>query len=482
MRIKRGLFILEKTRFEVRKMITGKGKMIGLIFGTILMPMAVAGSIYAASNNPIKISKASTYSTVLNKDNAPTIEGGNATRVDDKNNVTWEYHNVQSYANGHVSLNHQGYFGISSTSSWGISLIKTITATFASNGNELWLLRSTDGIDWGEDCILKSGESVETSNNWRYVRFYNWSDTNTSIDITSVNIGYDCSQDVNTMEDVDWAKERNVISWSAGLDEPEQETVNLSPRSDNFGEAIRFNKQQGASTTYAIITFCETIKLEKIKYKKVEFDYYKQGMDPKKQAIFPSIQLHYKDDKGKITSVGGNQEYSSSKSNYKYTDLGEGWWHVEMAISSLAPTLMGYKVGNKWEDNPVNTSLDVNAVKLTVGTSIIDNLKIGSSSIPLGVYNNGYSFKTTDAKPYLVKLAWVGEFHSSTMDIVNLVNGKPDPESEPIAEQVPWDNIICKSPFYIKALSAGKIRVTIHLVIGYNRSSLDISSDITIPS
>ena len=434
-------------------------KLITKIVGACL-GLALIGSVgIVALNNSVKLTHASAHNITLNIDNSPDLSNGEGTQ--DINGVEWEYYNASENETGHVTIGHQGYAGVASTTDWGYTGVDSITANFTANDNELWLLTSYDGIEWNEEQTLVSGQEVTNVKNWRYLRFYNWSDENNlnrNIDITSINIGYECSGNTAT-EDIDNARE--VINKSDNL--------TWTTTTGREHTALEFTKS-GKSSSWAIIGLKQVYYLKDIRYKTVEFDYYKPDFDPEK-PVYPSIQLY----KNETTTLGSSQDYSSAKSHYKVTELPNGWHHIQVPISALAPTISGYKTSVKWEDTAVqlednkHNPTTVSAVKLTVGTCIIDNLRFGSNMETLGMFNNGFSFNMNDEKPYWFKVAWAGEFHSCTMTF------------EPaIAEQVAWDNTICKSPFYIRGLQTGSVEVTATIVCGYNRQTKTIKKTITI--
>ena len=163
------------------------------IIGTLLSVAGITGAIISA-NTGFNMIKASSFTTTLNSNNSPVISAGAGTMVDDKG-VTWEYSNVSDYNNGHITVNAQGYFGVSSSTTWGYTAINGITANFSTTDNELWLLTSFDGVDWNEQHVLESGVETHMADSWRYVRFYNWSDDNSSINI---NIFKNCYRSKNT--------------------------------------------------------------------------------------------------------------------------------------------------------------------------------------------------------------------------------------------------------------------------------------------
>ena len=382
-----------------------------------------------------------TYHLVLNDSNSPTISAGSGTMIDNKG-IVWEYSNVSEYNNGHITLNNNGYFGISSSTNYGITAITSVVADFTSNDNELWLLTSYDGIDWHEQCMLETGESTALANSWRYVRFYNWSDYNTGIDIDSVNIGYDCSGETSS-EDVDGAHIENIITTKGTT--AYEETENVSPLG-NSTRAVRFEKISGA--TYAIIGFGREYRLKDIKDKKVEFDLY-ATVDYGKTA-----QLTYN------TSSMGSEIQSKEHTSYKVFNLGDHWYHIEIHVNALSSMFCSQSQG----DIPA-TDKPVNGIKINIGNGVVDNLRIGSvpssNVTEVGIFNykfksNGSICKTNDwSKNYWLKISWTGKLHSCQMIIADTS----------IAEQVTG----LEYPFYITPKAVGSTTITMKLCVGYDR-------------
>ena len=96
-------------------------------FASLSAIVIAAGVAFAFQNGKQEIQKlkASSYSTVLNNGNSPTLVAGEGTMVDSKK-VTWEYSGAQDFASGHVSLQHEGYMGIASISSWGVLVLNLL--------------------------------------------------------------------------------------------------------------------------------------------------------------------------------------------------------------------------------------------------------------------------------------------------------------------------------------------------------------------
>ena len=95
-----------------------------------IAPLLVAGTLFFSSTHPITITKASDDKTmVLNSSNSPILSEGEGTMVD-SHGVTWEYHEASNNVSGHVTLNHEGYCGVSQYSAYGYTGISNIEVTF----------------------------------------------------------------------------------------------------------------------------------------------------------------------------------------------------------------------------------------------------------------------------------------------------------------------------------------------------------------
>ena len=206
------------------------------ISGLALLTVGVAvdSDIFNFSGLALRLSHATPApgTITLNQDNAPTLSGGAGSIIDEKG-VKWEYDSCSSYANGHVTLNADSYFGVASDTQYGITAITGIRVNFT--GTEFWLLTSVDGTNWNEEEKItteKIGETITSANDWRFVRFYNYSST---INIISVAIDYNCNG-TSAQEDMDGAKDTNVVSTSSNLTHA-PEYNELSPNSDG-GEAV----------------------------------------------------------------------------------------------------------------------------------------------------------------------------------------------------------------------------------------------------
>jgi len=429
------------------------GNKLGYISIAALGALCFSGVILSTNNKTdLTHIRAEGNNIVLNRNNAPTLSNGSGSIVDNKG-VTWEYYNATDYSSGHVTLNHQGYFGIANNSAWGYTGINELSVNFNStDGDELWLLKSTDGINWNEDKILTSNTPVESANNWRYIRFYNYSNNSTSVDINSVSLSFSCSG-LSATEDIDAAHIENVVGTSTNITYT-RETVEISPNSIG-GEAMRFTKSGSGSTTLTL-GLGKTYTIGEIQNSKIEFDMKTSNINYGKTLTL----MH---DTSSISSTVDSSKHSA----YKCTNITDDWYHIEVPVTSLISTISGY--GS--QDIPAKNieKKEVNAIKINAGTCVIDNLKIGSTSTPLGIYNNGTSFSSGSV--YWFKVAWVGKLHSCTMTFDN-----------PIAEQVSTNdpNIKNGSPFYIRGLSSGTINVTAQLIMGYDRHVLTIQKTLTV--
>ena len=427
-------------------MLIEKGKHIAIFLGTVVLPGMVIGSLFVTSNPVMKLLKADGSNIVLDSNtNLAFDENGNGTFVDAKG-ITWEYHNASSYSDGLITLKDRSYFGISSSTAWGITGISNVTANFT--GNELWLLTSTDGIEWHEQEILTSGQSTSEANNWRYIRFYNYENY---IDIDSIHINYSCTG-VTGSEDIDAAFASNVLQ-TYGLTYA-SETSDLSPRG-NSREAIKFTKKSGS--TWMKISLGKDYRVGDIAEKKVEFD-LKGNVSYSK-----TLQLYYND-----KAVGG-EVASQYHTNYKTTPLGGDWYHIEVPVSALAPLISGYRSENLPEEGLADKL--VNAIRINAGGVIIDNLRIGSSDMGLGL-SNKTDIIELNKKPYWLKVGWVGKLYGCTITF----------DDDTLAEQVAITdpNLAHASPFYIRGLQAGTVVATARVVYGYNRRVATISKTLII--
>ena len=422
-------------------------KKTALLISMTLAPVLAIGILFWNSNPLLNKSKASTYFVALDNSNSPTLDAGEGTMIDE-NNVIWEYNNAANNPNGHITLNHQGYFGVSSSSEYGYTKIEGITAYFTKGTTgELWLLTSYDGEHWSEQTTLESGILTEEANDWRYVRFYCYDDTNTPINVNSVVIDYECTG-ISSTDDIDSAFVGNVRA-STNLNYF-RETTKVSPRGDST-EAIRFSKISSGDSS-CTITLRKTYTLSDIFTFKVEFDF-----NHEETTFKPSVALM------NGNSVVGTTQSYGSKTNYKVSDIDENWWHIEIHITSMVALICDTSYGDKYTaDGPVN------GIKIGNGNSVIDNLRIVSDPSPLpnplGLYNNGLSFNVNGV--YWVKVSWVGMLHSCTFTF----------SDDSIAEPSGSPN----SPFYIRGLARGTVVVTATIVAGYNRQSYTIQSTITV--
>lgn len=426
-------------------MLLAKYKKVFIAIGISVLPLTIVEAVFLGANSNIRPSKASAYTMVLNANNAPTLSNGEGTMVDEKN-VTWEYHNASDLNNGHVSIGHQGYFGVSSSTIYGYTSISELTVNFTVGTNgELWLLTSIDGIDWNERIKLTSGENTDYANNWRYIRFYCWDDDNNSIDVTSVNFGYECSG-ISSSEDIDIATYDGIASTSNLT--AARETSIVSPLG-NSQESVYLTRT--ANGSYCEFYLKENRKIFDYHTYEIEFDFYHKNNQNK-----PSVQFF-----NGTKSVGGSATYESKKSYYKFSDINSDWWHIEIHITAFVVPAVSHS-DHATANNPMDR------IRITTGNCAIDNLRIdctpSDANHPLGIYNNGTSFG--HGGYYWMKVSWSGYLHSCTFtyDVPGIVE----------------QEIGANHPFYLYGLQAGTVVVTAHLVVGYCRNSVTISNTITV--
>lgn len=434
-------------------------KLITKIVGACL-GLALIGSVgIVALNNSVKLTHASAHNITLNIDNSPDLSNGKGTQ--NINGVEWEYYNASDNETGHVSLGHQGYAGVASTTDWGYTGIDSITANFTlgSEENELWLLSSYDGIEWHEQCMLESDKPTTMAKDWRYVRFYNWSEdavnsfTDPNININSIHIGYECSGETSS-EDVDSAHLENLKSYSSSLTAYE-ETNDVSPLG-NSTRAIRFEKDPTSTANTTItVSLYRTYTFSEIANQNIEFD------------------LKVSRDFGKIVELmSGNEKIglsldSKQCTSYDITDLGDNWYHIELPVNAIDSLISGYNGKNVSK----NANKTIDAVRFNFGTCVIDNLRIGGTQCAAGVYN-GKNYKPVVGEIWWFKVSWTGVLHSVNITLDDDTMGRRVPITDP--------KLAHESPFYIEWLSSGTVTVTATIVCGYNRVEHTTHTTITI--
>ena len=450
-------------------------KAVAVVIGLALLPMIAVEAVFINTNFVFaKPAKANQSPMVLDSSNAPTISGGSAVVTDTKG-VSWEYSGAANKTNYHVSLNHQGYFGIKSTTAWGYTKIEGITATFTGTGtSELWLLTSVDGITWHEQETLTSGTESTWANDWRFIRFYHYDDcgegnTPGCVDIESVSISYGCTGGVSATEDIDSAFVGNVVSMT-GLTKS-VETVDISPNSIG-GEAVRFTKS-GSSSTKFTIKFNRSYTIGETRHKKVEFDIWTTRTNYKR-----TITL-------KGDSYTSGTINTDDHTSYRWTKI-QGttdWYHVEVPITAFANFVSGYyltpehKTGDGYaQDIPASGLANkvFNSIEINQGNCIIDNLRIGSSPCDPGIFNSA-TYKPKTGSLYWLKTSWVGVLFNDRCIITFSDNtfGTWIPTTDP--------DLYAKSPFYLRwGNKTGQVTVTVTVVCGYNRRTESTSRLITV--
>ena len=430
------------------------------IIVAITGPLLLAGTVFYATNeNNLLMHQltASNERTVrLSSLNSPSLSSGSGTITDDKG-VIWEYYNASDYSQGHVTLNHQGYFGVSSTSPYGITGSTDVSVNFVAGQNsELWLLKSVDGITWSEDCILESNISTSSTNNWRYLRFYNYSIDSSSININSVSVNYSCSG-ISATEDVDSAKISNVIATSSNLTYT-AEYNDVSPYSIG-GEAVRFEKIDTGNTDLTL-GFGQTYKVGPTQNAKVEFDMKTSNINYGK-----SITLMNNG------ATLGSTIYSNKGTSYKCENIQDDWYHIEVPITTFISTISGYNGKDKPHTDVENK--EYNSIKINAGTCVIDNLRLTSSPCELGIFNNP-TYKPSVGEAFWLKVSWVGKLYPEQVTMSFSDNT--------LARRIPLDDPLLTngSPFYIELLGSGSLTVTCTVISGYNRVAHTVQHTIII--
>ena len=426
-------------------------KLIASILGLAFLASSIF--VIAKPNLTSIVSKAdSSYNITLNHSNAPTLSAGSATRIDEKN-INWEYNNCADYNNGHVSINHKGYFGISHLN-YGVTGISSLIANFSASNSELWLLTSVDGITWSEDSILESGTAVSTD--YRYVRLYNYSLNNTAINISSLNLTYSCTG-ISATEDVDSAKVSNVISTSTNLSYT-AEYSDISPNSIG-GEAVSFTKVDTGNTDLTI-SFGKTYKVGPTQNAKVEFDMKTSNINYGKSI---GLMLN--------NTTLGSVIYSNKGTSYKCTNIQDDWYHIEVPITTFISTISGYNGKDKPHTDIENK--EYNAIKINAGTCVIDNLRLTSSPCELGIFNNP-TYKPAVGEAFWLKVSWVGKLYPEQVTMTF--------SDDSMARRISLDDPLLTngSPFYIELLSSGTFTVTCNVTCGYDRHVQTIQHTITI--
>lgn len=310
-------------------------------------------------------------SILLDSSTKPSLSAGSGVLVDAKG-VKWEYSNASSILDGHVKLGHQGYMGVASDSSYGITGIESITVSFTGqSGSELWLLKSLDGSTWYEGELLTSGVASTAANDWRYVRLFVYDESLNGIGIGSVSMSFSCSgvsstDDVDLMADLD-----NITSVSSNLSKSEEETITCG---DSL-KAVRLTNI--TETTYgkshdAKISLGKSYTFGELKGKVIEFDYYhaeKGGKGSGQPQIKPLKNGN---------DISGSVKITSGNFPSCYSDVDEDWWHVNVPVSSMLPNATDDQIVNGirvYDYNIYKTAQDIG------GFVVVDNMRI-TSGVP----------------------------------------------------------------------------------------------------
>ena len=337
-----------------------------------LMAVAIGAAVSSANGfsilNPL-IALDDPYTIVLDNSNSPVLNNGNGSITDSKG-VVWEYSNASNMLNGHVSLLNQGYFGVSALSPYGITGVETFDINFSSSNvnNELHLQLSYDGTHWEFFGEVTSQSSPVFCEGYRYLRFFAYTENNSSIDITSLSVEYSCSG-TSGLEDVDLARDTNVYY---------QKTSNFTVTSEtDFFYGSSTNAVRIANTTATsygqnhqwVISLGKEYNYSSIKDKYLSFTYLWKERQPK-CGSGPSVQLfrnNYAPDG--LTAV--------KIENYAVVD--GDWWVVRIPVSEMVDESLFDTTkllnGLSFQDYNIyqSTSEEINEGK---GLAVIDQLRI----------------------------------------------------------------------------------------------------------
>jgi hypothetical protein len=436
------------------------------IVAAISGPALLVGAVFFATNNFLaKPVRASAYTATFNHNNAPTLdEHGDAT-ITDHRGIIWEYHNATSYADGHISLNHEGYFGISQSSPYGLKGIEAITPDFVTDGNaELWLLRSPAGAeDWGEDKVLESQEVAHGADGWQYVRFYNYASDGSSIDINSIIINYSC-ETISGSDDTDQAIVDNVIKKSNTVS-LSMEYGETSPRGDSV-QALKITNTNGTSSgnreVYIDLGDSYSGEYCLLRSEKIEFDYYhsKRGGDSANPS-YPLVTLA--NGKTKLPNQIEQGANTAKHNAYTATPINSDWWHIECYISSiLAPNL-------HTDVHEAISSLVINDPKIydyddQVAYAIIDNVRVRTLEPQATLSNNTSSFKL-GGDDFMMRENYCGALYGRVA--VSSDETKATVRVEPDFT-------------YVHAVAKGKVEISITYTLGYSRAVFVLKKTLTI--
>lgn len=239
--------------------------------------------------------------------------------------------------------------------------------------------------------------------------------------------------------------------------------------SNDSHEAVRLTNTAGTTTkTHSFdLATDRDYTVGEIKVMKIAFDYYHGQKREQAEKGLPKAALLY-NGSAKGSSQGGG-DYANSKSPFLVTNINENWWHLEFFITAMVPTMADYG------DTPISETQKINGIRITDGYIydysgneafiVIDNVEfVSTTSSRLGLFNRTTDFSVDGY--YWVKVAWSGVLNSCTFTF----------SDDTIAEHAPSEN----SPFYIHALTTGKVTVTATLDIGEEHQILSISNTLTV--
>ena len=233
----------------------------------------------------------------------------------------------------------------------------------------------------------------------------------------------------------------------------------LSPRSVG-GEAVTFTKEGTKSSTVAL-GFGRIYKIGEIQNAKVEFDMKTSNWNYGKSIVLI-----------KDSATIGSTIWSTTASSYQWSDLGNNWYHVEVAIDTFITAISGYN----GDDKPHKDVLEkeINGIKINAGACTIDNLRIDSTETELGNYNNVSQYPPKANTVSWLKISFVGKLYP---ELVQITFG-----DSTHAERIPLDDPLLTngSPFYVRWLTTGDVTVYVTVVSGYNRQVHTLTKVFTI--
>ena len=318
---------------------------------------------------PFVFAHADPLQIILDNTKTPTLSDGVGTLVDARG-VTWEYKDAASSAGNHVSLQAGGYMRVSSDSAYGITGITSFISTFtASEGDQLDLLVSVDGLDWENFGYLTSNSASEWAKGYRYVGMY--ANGSNPITISSVNISYSC-EGINSVEDVDLASTSNVRYVAVETDLAAGEYFSKSTSTTSFKMTPQ-NAYDSANLKYHQLNFNlfggATHSLDDLVERELSLTYDTYSTwttDSSTSHLVPAICLT----NGSTKLVGASRpDYST------FTYDNKAWKHVDVSFATLKGSL---------SDDLLFTGIRAESCYLNTGDSLTwDSIRIKGKTFSL---------------------------------------------------------------------------------------------------